>query len=89
MEYLIIGLTAGLIVAFFCMVFYRSGVKVGMSIKNNTPLEPIKNPITAVKEQVEQSEELKKAREDEAEITKQFSSLMNFQPEFTQSRDAN
>lgn len=87
MEYLILGLGTGLLTAFFCILFYRKGVRDGMGIRDNIPPPALKNPVKAVKEEIEKGEEAKKTRQEEQTILNQLNLLMEYQPEYVKVRD--
>jgi hypothetical protein len=59
-----VGLIIGIVVAvlFSCLFLwaYRRGIKDGLALKDNKPIEPIKTPVS-VFEEVKQAKEVKEA----------------------------
>lgn len=76
---ILLGTITGIFVTFICVWCYRQGIKDGRSVKEDKPLEKVKEPKPEkiTKEDKKQIEELQN----------QFENLMNFQPNFTEVRD--
>lgn len=75
-------LTAGLAVAFFCVFFYRQGVKDGRREAEKMPFEPI---ISKPKSKDEKEQD-KADKEVDNNISAQFQELVNYQPKFAAKR---
>ena len=55
-------------VAFFTSIWcYRRGLKDGLSLKNDNRIEPIKSPVSVIKE-VAEAKEIKEAEQTEAQF---------------------
>jgi hypothetical protein len=91
----IIGLAIGLTVAFFCMYFYRRGLKDGMNVMQDKKPEPIieKPSFLQTTEEkiekekaVEESKADREKREQEREFEAGLNALFSYQPKHTAKR---
>jgi len=56
------------VVAFFTSFWaYRRGIQDGLALKDNKPIEPIKSPVSVIKE-VAEAKEIKEAEQTEAQF---------------------
>ena len=64
---LIIGIVTA--VLFSCLILwaYRRGIKDGLALKDNKPIEPIKTPVSAFKE-VREAKEVSEAEKTQAQL---------------------
>lgn len=85
MEY--IYLAAGVCTAFFCMLFYRKGVKDGLGLKEGriTPIAE-KPAVLMTKEEKRSAAEEKKIADMAHERELQLNELLNYQPKYTAKR---
>ena len=65
----IITSTALAIVLFLCLYFgFREGLRLGMNVSKGKPIEPVKSPIKAIQEHIENKETKKAEKELQDEI---------------------
>jgi hypothetical protein len=71
----IITSTALAIVLFLCLYFgFREGLRLGMNVSKGKPIEPLKSPIKAIQEHIE-NKEVKKA---EKELQDEIDAIMGY-----------
>jgi hypothetical protein len=67
--------TALAIVLFLCLYFgFREGLRLGIGVSKGKPIEPLKSPIKAIQEHVE-NKEVKKA---EKELQDEIDAIMGY-----------
>lgn len=67
--------TALSIVLFLCLYFgFREGLRLGIDVSKGKPIEPLKSPIKAIQEHIE-NKETKKA---EKELQDEIDSIMSY-----------
>ena len=67
--------TALAIVLFLCLYFgFREGLRLGMNVSKGKPIEPLKSPIKAIQEHIE-NKEVKKA---EKELQDEIDAIMGY-----------
>ena len=64
---LIIGIATAALFSCLFLWSYRRGLKDGLALKDNKPIEPIKTPISVIKE-VAEAKEIKEAEQTEAQF---------------------
>jgi hypothetical protein len=63
------------IVLFLCLYFgFREGLRLGMNVSKGKPIEPLKSPIKAIQEHIE-NKEVKKA---EKELQDEIDAIMGY-----------
>jgi hypothetical protein len=67
MAELIISIVAAVLFSCLLLWSYRRGLKDGLALKDNKPIEPIKTPVSAFKE-VMQAKETKEAENTQAQF---------------------
>lgn len=67
-------MVAVLLFSFLLLWAYRRGLKDGLRLKDNKPLEPIKTPVKVVSE----AREAKQAKADSDKITQGLVNILNF-----------
>ena len=64
---LIIGIVTAVLFSCLFLWAYRRGLKDGLALKDNKPIEPIKTPVAVIKE-VTEAKEIKEAEQTEAQF---------------------
>ena len=67
--------TALSIVLFLCLYFgFRAGLRLGIDVSNGKPIEPLKSPIKAIQEHIENKE----TKKSENELQDEIDSIMSY-----------
>jgi hypothetical protein len=67
--------TALSIVLFLCLYFgFREGLRLGMNVSKGKPIEPLKSPIKAIQEHIENKE----AKKAEKELQDEIDAIMGY-----------
>ena len=67
--------TALAIVLFLCLYFgFREGLRLGMNVSKGKPIEPLKGPIKAIQEHIENKE----AKKAEKELQDEIDAIMGY-----------
>mgnify|MGYP001465271903 CR=1 FL=1 len=74
MQIAIISTALG-IVLFLCLYFgFREGLRLGMNVSKGRPIEPLKSPIKAIQEHIENKE----AKKAEKELQDEIDAIMGY-----------
>ena len=71
---LLLGLSIGIVLFLCAFLGFREGLRLGMNVSKGKPIEPVKSPIKAIQEHIE-NKEVKKA---EKELQDEIDAIMGY-----------